>query len=185
MSIGITSIARIIQIIQDLTSRLSTPRNFPPNVTKINCITNIESITIIKFLFLLIPSNTFILPVLALKPLNVIAITNVAKAAIGALNTVPNIAGSVLNAVVAGFFVGAIGESVVALSEAIYLGKIDKSKIDNVVDFISDKLKNNAVLAFAVNYIEKNAEKLQGKSAKEIFSIIDKAVKDGIKVVKK
>jgi len=113
------------------------------------------------------------------------AITNVAKTAVSTLKTIPNIAGNVLNAVVAGFFVGAIGEAVIALSEAIYLGKVDKDKIDNIVEFVSDKLKNNAVLAFVVSYIEKNADKLQGKSAKEIFGIIDKAVKDGSKALKK
>ena len=113
------------------------------------------------------------------------AITNVAKAAVGALKTIPNIAGSILNAVVAGFFVGAIGESVIALSEAIYLGKIDKDKIDNVMEFMTEKLKNNAILSAAITYIENNSSKLSGKSAKEIFNIIDKAVKDGVKITKK
>ena len=113
------------------------------------------------------------------------AITNVANTAVSTLKTIPNIAGNVLNAVVAGFFVGAIGEAVIALSEAIYLGKVDKDKIDNIVEFVSDKLRNNAVLAFVVSYIEKNADKLQGKSAKEIFRIIDNAVKDGSKALKK
>lgn len=113
------------------------------------------------------------------------AITNVAKTALGALKTIPNIAASVLNAVVAGFFVGALGESIIALSEAIYLGRIDKEKIDNVIAFMEEKLKNNAVLAFAISYIEKNSDKLQGKTAKEIFNTIDTAVKDGIKIIKK
>ena len=113
------------------------------------------------------------------------AITNVAKSALSALKTIPNIAGSILNAVVAGFFVGALGESTIALSEAIYLGRIDKEKIDNVISFMEEKLKNNAVLAFAISYIEKNADKFIGKSAKEITKTINDAVKDGIKVVKK
>ena len=109
------------------------------------------------------------------------AITNVAKAALSSLKTIPNIAGSVLNAVVAGFFVAALGESVIALSEAIYLGKVDVNKIDAVVNYISDKLKNNAILGFVVKYIENNAEKLQGKSAKEIFNTIDKTIKENNK----
>lgn len=113
------------------------------------------------------------------------AITNVAKAAVSALKAIPNIAGSILNAVVAGFFVGAIGESVIALSESIYLGKIDKDKIDNVMEFTTEKLKNNAILSAAITYIENNSSKLSGKSAKEIFNIIDKAVKDGVKITKK
>lgn len=112
------------------------------------------------------------------------AITNIAKTVIGLLKPIP-IAGSVLNAVVAGFFVGAIGESVIALSEAIYSGKIDKNKIDGVIDFLSQKLKNNPALAFVINYLEKNADKLQGKSAKEIFSIVEKAFKNSNKALKK
>ena len=113
------------------------------------------------------------------------AITNVAKALVGTLKTIPNIAGSVINAVVAGFFVAAIGEAVIALSETIYSGKIDKDKIDGIIEFMSEKLKNNQVLSFVVSYIEKNADKLQGKSAKEIFSIVDKAAKENTKFLKK
>lgn len=113
------------------------------------------------------------------------AITNIAKTAIGALKSIPNIAGSVLNAVVAGFFVGALGESIIALSEAIYLGKIDKDKIDNVVEFVTEKLKSNAVLASVIKFIEQNSDKLMGKSAKEIFKTVDKAVKEGSKIIKK
>lgn len=106
------------------------------------------------------------------------AITSVAKAAIGALKAIPNIAGSVINAVVAGFFVAALGEAVIALSEAIYLGRIDKEKLDSVIEFVSDKLKNNVVLGFVVKYIGENADKLQGKSAKDITAIIEAAIKD-------
>ena len=104
---------------------------------------------------------------------------------VGTLKTIPNIAGSVINAVVAGFFVAAIGEAVIALSETIYTGKIDKDKIDGIIEFMSDKLKNNAALSFVTGYIEKNADKLQGKSAKEIFSIVDKAAKENTKLLKK
>ncbi|MBR6510507.1 MAG: 50S ribosome-binding GTPase [Clostridia bacterium] len=113
------------------------------------------------------------------------AITNVAKALVGTLKTIPNIAGSVINAVVAGFFVAAIGEAVIALSETIYTGKIDKDKIDGIIEFMSDKLKNNAALSFVTGHIEKNADKLQGKSAKEIFNIVDKAAKENTKLLKK
>ncbi|MBQ8782738.1 MAG: 50S ribosome-binding GTPase [Clostridia bacterium] len=105
------------------------------------------------------------------------AITNVAKASVSALKTIPNIAGNVLNAVVAGFFVGAIGEAVAALCEAIYLEKIEKDEIDRIIDFVAEKIKDNSMLSFAVRYIQKNSEKLVGKSAKEIFKTIDKAVK--------
>ena len=112
------------------------------------------------------------------------AITKVAKAAISALKGVP-IAGPILNAVVASFFVAALGEAVVALSENIYTGKIDKDKIDGAVEFVADKLKNNPILAAAISYIEKNADKLMGKSAKEVYELVEKAVKDGKKDLKK
>lgn len=111
-------------------------------------------------------------------------ITNIAKAALNVLKAVP-IAGNILNAVVAGFFVSALGEAIIALSEAIYVGKIDKNEIEKVVDFVSEKIKTNPVFGFAINYIEKNADKLIGKSAKEITKAINDAVKDGAKLIKK
>jgi len=105
------------------------------------------------------------------------AITNVAKAAVSALNAIPNIAGSVINAVVAGVFVAGLGEAVIGLSEAIYQEKLDKEKLDAVVDFVSEKLKTNAVLGFVVKYITNNADKLQGKSVKDITALIEDALK--------
>lgn len=113
------------------------------------------------------------------------AITKVARMAVSTLKTIPNVAGSIINAVVAGFFVTALGEAVIALSESMYSGKIDKDKIDGAVDFVTDKLKNNPVLAGAISYIEKNADKLKGKSAKEVYESVEKAVKEGKKGSKK
>ena len=81
ISMGIMRKARTIQINHDFGERLSTLRTLPPNVTNINCIANIANITIRKLLFLPRPSNGFIWFVLALKPLKVIAIMNVAKRA--------------------------------------------------------------------------------------------------------
>ena len=79
ISIGMTRKASIIQMSQDLGERLSTLRTFPPNVTNMNCIAKIANMTIRKLLFLPNPSNGFKWLVLALKPLNVIAIINVAN----------------------------------------------------------------------------------------------------------
>lgn len=64
---------------QDFGDRLSTLRTSPPNVTKLNCSTKMESMTIKKFLFRPIPSKGFMCSVLALNPLNVIAIINIAN----------------------------------------------------------------------------------------------------------
>lgn len=104
------------------------------------------------------------------------AITNIAKAALSALKAVP-IAGSVLNAVVAGFFVAALGESEILLSENICSGKLDVSKVDSAIEFIGEKLRDNAALGFAVRYLEDNAKELSGKSAKEISERIGSALK--------
>lgn len=106
------------------------------------------------------------------------AITNIAKATLSSLKAVPNVAASVLNAVVAGFFVAALGEAVIALAEGIYTGKIEKEKLDAVVEFVTDKLANNAVLGFVVKFFENNADKVKGKSAKEIVQMIEKSKKE-------
>lgn len=106
------------------------------------------------------------------------AITNVAKAALNALKTVPNVAASVINAVVAGFFVFALGEAVIALSEEIYKGKIDKDKIDEAVKFIEEKLKNSPILAAAIKFLTENLERLKNKNAKQIIGETMKSVKE-------
>lgn len=111
-------------------------------------------------------------------------ITNIAKAALNVLKAIP-IAGNILNAVVASFFVGAIGEAIVALSEAIHTGKIEKDDIQKAIEFVSEKIKTNVVFGFAIDYLEKNADKFVGKSAKEITKAINEAIKDGAKAIKK
>ena len=58
-----------------------TERISPPNVTKKNCKQMIPSITMIKFLFLLIPLRGLKCVLRALNPLKVIAIIKVAKTA--------------------------------------------------------------------------------------------------------
>ncbi len=103
-------------------------------------------------------------------------ITNVAKAALAKLKTGPNIAASVINAVVAGLFVVILGEAVIAVSESIYKGNLDPTKIDDVVNFISDKIKNNPIIGTVISYLETNADKLKGKDAKTIFNKVQKAV---------
>ncbi len=109
------------------------------------------------------------------------AITSVAQTAVSSLKTIPNIAASVINAVVAGFFVAALGEAVIGLSESICRGVVDAEKIDSVVNFVVDKLKGNPVLGFVVKYIEENSDKLKGKSAKDVYNTIDNAVKEATK----
>ncbi len=111
-------------------------------------------------------------------------LTNVAKAALAKLKTIPNLAGSAINAVVAGLIVGALGEALIAVSESIYRGYIDPTKIDDVLDFLSEKIKNNQVIGAAISYLEKNADKLKGKDAKTIINNVQKAVAKSAKTKK-
>jgi len=108
-------------------------------------------------------------------------ITNVAKAGLAQLKTVPNIAASVINAVVAGLFVGALGEAVIAVSESIYRGDLDPTKIDDIVNFIVDKIKNNPIIGAGIAYIETNADKLKGKDFKTVINQVQKAVAKALK----
>ncbi len=112
------------------------------------------------------------------------AITAVAKRALNSLKAIPNIAASVINAVVAGFFVAALGEAVCALSEAIITGKIDKQKLDSVTEYITAKLTDNPIIGYMVKYLLENATKLKNMSAKEIYKIIFKSLKSAKKAEK-
>ena len=104
-----------------------------------------------------------------------------AKAALAQLKTIPNIAASILNSVVAGLFVGILGEAVVAVSESIYKGNLDPTKIDDVVNFILKKIKDDPIIGTVISYLETNADKLIGKDAKTVFNKVQKAI---VKTVK-
>ena len=101
-------------------------------------------------------------------------ITTVAKSI---LKAIP-IAGSVANGVVAGAIVFALGDAVIAASEAIYSGEIDPSKINKIVEFVSDKIKNSAIVGATIAYFEEHADKLKDKKPKEIFEDIKKSINE-------
>lgn len=103
------------------------------------------------------------------------AITNLAKAIITPLKTLP-IAGSVINGVVAGMIVLALGQAEIAVGEAIHTGKLDPSRMDDVIKTIEKKTADSPVLGAAVRYLQQNASSLTGKSAREIFAILQKVV---------
>lgn len=103
-------------------------------------------------------------------------ITNIAKGIIKALTGKIPVAGVVLNGVVAAVVVEALGQSIIAAAEAIYKGKLDSTQIDMVVDFIMEKIKENKIIGASVVYLENNADKLQGKKAKDIFEAILKSL---------
>ena len=85
---------------------------------------------------------------------------------------------------VAGLFVSVLGEAVIAVSESIYRGNLDPAKIDEVVNFISEKIKDNQIIGTVVSYLETNADKLKGKDAKMVFNHIQKAVSKSAKAQK-
>ena len=104
------------------------------------------------------------------------AVTNVAKFAVGQLKTIPNIAGNVANAIVAGVVVAALGESVIAVSEAIYKGTIDPAKTEEVINYVQQKISKSPQLQKIFTYIESHPEVLKHFKADDIFKIIVKAV---------
>ena len=97
------------------------------------------------------------------------AITNIAKAAITPLKALP-IAGQVINGVVAGAIVLALGESVIAAGEALYTGRIDPARIEDVIHYFEEKLQQNPAVGAMVKYLQDNAQDLIGKNSKEIFA---------------
>ena len=103
------------------------------------------------------------------------AITNLAKAVITPLKALP-IAGSVINGVVAGTIVLALGEAEVAVCEAIYTGRLDPSRMDDVIKTIEEKTADSPVIGTVVKFLQENASSLTGKSAKEIISILQKVL---------
>lgn len=108
-------------------------------------------------------------------------ITNIAKGIIKALTGKIPVAGAVLNGIVAAVVVEALGQSVIAASETIYKGKLDSTQIDMVVDFVMEKTKENKIIGASVAYLESNADKLQGKKAKDIFEAIKNSIEDSVK----
>lgn len=107
------------------------------------------------------------------------AITNLAKAAITPLKTLP-IAGSVINGVVAGTIVLALGEAEIAAGEAIYTGKIDPSRVEEVIHFIEEKVKDSPIIGDVVSFLQENAQDLIGKNSKEIFAIVQEILKKNL-----
>ena len=74
-------------------------------------------------------------------------VSTVARGVITALKAIPaiNIAASVLNAVIAGVFVAAIGEGTIYAFEQIYVGNKSIEDIDWVKQIMEGKLQNGMV----------------------------------------
>lgn len=101
------------------------------------------------------------------------AITFLAKKAVTGFKTIPGI-GDVINAVVAGIIVFALGEGVIFVSEEIYSGKIDENDIDKVNEAVVNSVNDNPILNTAINYFNKNKNNLSNKKTKDILNDIIK-----------
>jgi uncharacterized protein (DUF697 family) len=95
----------------------------------------------------------------------------VAKTAISALKAIPgiNIAASVLNAVIAGSFVAAIGEGSIYVFEKIYLGEKSVADIDWVTKIMESKLSSELVEK-VTRIIKEVAEKGSPKDASKVIA---------------
>ena len=107
-------------------------------------------------------------------------ITNIAKSILKVATDKIPIAGAILNGTVAAVIVEALGQAIIAASEAIYKGQLDPEKVDKVVEFISDKVKDNKYVGSTVTYLEENADRLQGKKPKELFAAIKSSVESTV-----
>ena len=98
-------------------------------------------------------------------------ITLAAKQVVSLIKTIP-IAGDIVNGVVAGSFVFALGEGTIAVSECICTGKIDISQTEVIAETIAKSIKSNKIVKSTIGYFEKNGDNLSNKTAKEIFEEI-------------
>lgn len=112
------------------------------------------------------------------------AITNIAKATLKLLTGKIPLAGPVLNGLVAGVFVFALGEVVTEVSEQIVLGKLDINKVDEILKYVTDKMQNNAVIGSAIKFVNENFEQFEGKSAKEAFDMVSASIKSVVEIKK-
>lgn len=103
------------------------------------------------------------------------AITLAAKQVVTLAKSLP-IAGDIVNGAVAGAFMLALGEGIIAVSEGIYTGKIDSTQTDKIAEIIGENIKENPIINATMEYFEKNSDKISEKSSKEIFNEIKKSV---------
>ena len=104
-----------------------------------------------------------------------LCLQNTGKTALSGLKAVPgiNIAGEVLNAIVAGSVIAALGEGCVYIFEQIYLGNKTTSDIEWVKKILESKAAeglSGQMAGIAADYAKKKAE---GKvSTKDMLGII-------------
>lgn len=84
---------------------------------------------------------------------------------------------NIVYGVVAAALVTALGESTVVVAENIYTGKIDAKDIDSITKKITDGVKDNPLINTFSSFFTNNKDKIDGKSAKEVFDIFVKSTK--------
>ncbi len=107
-------------------------------------------------------------------------ITNIAKGILKVATDKIPVAGAILNGTVAAVIVEALGQAIIAASESMYKGQLDPQKIDAVVDYIGDKVKESKYVGSTVTYLEENANKLQGKKAKDLYLAIKGSIENSV-----
>ena len=103
-------------------------------------------------------------------------ITNIAKGILKVATDKIPIAGAILNGTVAAVIVEALGQAVIAASELIYKGQLDPKKIDQIVEYIVNKVRESKYVGSTITYLEKNADKIQNKKSKDIFAGIKNSI---------
>ncbi len=84
---------------------------------------------------------------------------------------------TIVYGVVAAVIITALGEATVLVSENIYNGKINPNDIDNIKSEITSAMQNNQLITTLKNYLTDNKDKLNGKTAKDIYADIVKNYK--------
>ena len=101
------------------------------------------------------------------------AVTTAAKAIIANLKNIPgvNLAGSVINAIVAGSIVAALGESTVYAMEQVYLGKKTFEDVDWVKKLLESKFSQEFInrITKLIDDLSKSGKKLELKDVAKIL----------------
>lgn len=105
------------------------------------------------------------------------AVTTIGKSvAEMAVKLVPGV--NLIYGVVAAVIVAALGESTLAVAEGVFNGEIDQKKVDNIIDAISEALKNSPLVESLKTYLKQNKNNINDKSsAKEMVKEISKMSK--------
>lgn len=100
-------------------------------------------------------------------------VTNIGKSiAESAVKIIPGV--SLIYGVVAAIIVTVLGESTILVAENVYNGKIDSTKVDDIMNAITAEIKNSQLIEACKSYLVSNKENIKGKSANEIYEEIKK-----------